>query len=197
MHPPRGSFDAYAAFVFDCDGTLVDTMPTHFIAWQKTMQRFDIDFPEDRFYALGGVPAPTIVKMLSDEAGQSLDADHIAHEKESLYAELLTAADPVHAVVELAERYRGVKPMAVATGAHRWVAEHSLDLIGIRDWFECVVTFEDVARPKPAPDTYIEAARQLNIDPAECLAFEDANPGIESARDAGMDVIDVRPFYRV
>jgi len=182
--------------VFDCDGTLVDTMPTHFIAWQKTMQQFGIDFPEDRFYALGGVPAPTIVKMLSDEAGQSLDAARIAHEKESLYAELLTAADPVHVVVELAQRYRGVKPMAVATGAHRWVAHHSLDLIGIRDWFDCVVTFEDVARPKPAPDTYVEAARRLNIDPADCLAFEDADPGIESARAAGMDVIDVRPFYR-
>lgn len=193
---PRGSFDAYAALVFDCDGTLVDTMPAHYIAWRKTMQRFGIDFAEDRFYSLGGVPAPTIVKMLSDEAGLSLDAQQIAHEKEELYAHSLTAAEPVHAVLEIAERYRGKLPLAVATGSHRWIAHHALDLIGIRDWFDCIVTFEDVTHPKPAPDTYIEAAKQLNIAPAECLAFEDADPGIQSARDAGMDVIDVRPFYR-
>ncbi len=192
MKTPRGSFDAYAALVFDCDGTLVDTMPAHWRAWNATATRYNLDFPEDRFYALGGVPAPTIVATLAAEAGLDLDADAIAHEKESLYAEQLTAAEPIHAVVEIARQFRGKMPMAVATGAHRWVCHHTLDLVGIRDWFDHIVTFEDVARPKPAPDTYLEAARRLGLNPADCLAFEDADPGIASARAAGMDVVDVR-----
>lgn len=196
MQAPRGSFDAYAALVFDCDGTLVDTMPAHYLAWRDTLARYELVFPEDRFYALGGVPAPSIAKMLADEAGRTLDHHAIALEKERLYADSLVAAEPVHAVVEIAERYRGRKPMAVATGSHRWVAHHALDLIGIRDWFDVIVTFEDVAHPKPAPDTYAEAARQLGIPAGDCLAFEDADPGLESARAAGMDAIDVRPMYR-
>lgn len=192
---PRGSLDAYAALVFDCDGTLVDTMPTHYIAWRNTLGQLGIDFPEDRFYSLGGVPATKIVAMLADEAGLSIDAVAIAHEKELEYARCLTAADPVHAVLDIASQYRGRKPLAVATGSPRWVADHALDLIGVGDWFDAIVTCEDVEHPKPAPDTYLEAAKRLNLNPADCLAFEDADPGLASARAAGMDVIDVRPLY--
>lgn len=196
MHIPRGSFDAYAGLIFDCDGTLVDTMPAHFVAWTATASKYGLTFPEDRFYEWGGVPAPTIVRTLADEQGVSLDADAVADEKERLYTESLDSLQPVHAIVEVARRHRGKMPMAVATGAHQWVAGHSLSIVGIADWFDCVVTFEDVARPKPAPDTYLEAARRLGLPPGDCLAFEDTDLGMQSARDAGMDVIDVRPHYR-
>ena len=195
MRIPRGSLDAYGALVFDCDGTLVDTMPAHYIAWRTTLQKYSIEFPEDRFYAFGGVPAPTIVRTLAGEAGVQLDAEAVAVEKETLYADTITVVQPIQAVLAIAQQYRGKMPMAVATGSHRWVAHHSLDLIGIRNWFDTIVTFEDVARPKPAPDTYLEAAKRLGIAPGDCLAFEDATPGLESARAAGMDCIDVRPLY--
>jgi len=193
---PRGSLDAYAALVFDCDGTLVDTMPAHWQAWDPTVRKYDLHFPEDRFYAWGGVPAPRIVALLAEEKGLDLDADAIAHEKETLYARSLTSAEPVHAVVDVARQFRGRKPMAVATGAHRWICHHALDLVGIREWFDVIVTFEDVEHPKPAPDTYAEAARRLGIDAADCLAFEDSEPGLESARAAGMDAVDVRPMHQ-
>lgn len=196
MQTPRGSFDAYAALVFDCDGTLVDTMPAHFVAWQATANKYGLTFPEDRFYEWGGVPAPKIVRTLAAEAGVALDADAVADEKEKRYADSLDSLQPVHAIVDIAEQHRGKMPMAVATGAHRWVATHSLTAVGIIDWFDLIVTFEDVAHPKPAPDTYLEAAKRLGIDPHECLAFEDTDLGMQSARDAGMDVIDVRPHYR-
>ncbi len=182
----------YAALVFDCDGTLVDTMPAHYRAWQSTATKYGLDFPEERFYSLGGVPAPKIVALLAAEAGVAIDAEAVAHEKEALYAASLTEAEPIHAVLDIARRLRGRKPMAVATGAHQWVCHHALDLVGIRDWFDVIVTFDEVEHPKPAADTYVEAARRLGVAPGSCLAFEDADPGIASAQAAGMDVVDVR-----
>lgn len=196
MHIPRGSLDAYDGLVFDCDGTLVDTMPAHYVAWRTTMERHGIVFEEELFYSLGGVPSPKIVELLAARAGVTLDAIAVSDEKERVYAEAMTAVQPVHAVLAIAERYRGRKPMAVATGAHRWVAHHSLDLIGVREWFDAIVTFEDVTHAKPAPDTYALAAEKLGVAARDCLAFEDAEPGLESARAAGMDVIDVRPMHR-
>jgi HAD superfamily hydrolase (TIGR01509 family) len=192
----HGSFASYGALVFDCDGTLVDTMPAHWRAWQVTADKYDLHFSEERFYAWGGVPAPRIVGLLAEEKGLDLDADAVAHDKEMLYAASLTCAEPVHAVVDIARQFRGRKPMAVATGAYRWVCHHALDLVGVGAWFDAIVTFEDVEHPKPAPDTYIEAARRLGIDPGGCVAFEDSEPGLQSARGAGMEVVDVRPLMR-
>jgi len=183
---------AYDAVIFDCDGTLVDTMPAHYRAWSRTMAEYGIEFPEARFYALGGVPAPTIVSLLAEEAGRVLDADRVAEEKERRFTEGLESVEPIEPVLAYARSLRGRKPIAVATGAQRWVAYHALDLLGIRDWFDAIVTFEDVARPKPAPDTYLEAARVLGVEPARCLALEDAAPGIASARAAGMAVVEVK-----
>ena len=196
IQPPRGSFEAYAALIFDCDGTLVDTMPSHYVAWRTTLDRYGIEFAEQRFYDWGGMPAPKIVAILADEAGLDLDAPAVAHEKETEYASGLTAAEPIAPVVEIARHYRGIKPLAVATGSPRWIADHALNLVGLGDWFDVIVTAEDVEHPKPAPDTYLEAARRLGVAPADCLAFEDAPAGLQSAAAAAMDVIDVSPLYR-
>ena len=102
--------------IFDCDGTLADTMPLHWHAWQFITQRHGLHFPEDRFYSLGGVPSRDILKMLAEEQGRSLDHIAVAHEKENAYLPLMSEVEPIHAVVEIAKANHGKIPLAVASG---------------------------------------------------------------------------------
>lgn len=190
--PDYGSF---SALVFDCDGTLADTMPAHFVAWRDTMNRYGIDFPEDRFYALGGVHAHRIVAMLFAEQGKPISDDRIleiAEEKEREFQKHLSHVTPVEPVVAVAQQFAGRLPMAVASGGYRHIIERSLELIGIRDLFPVIVSHEDVEHHKPAPDTFLLAARRLGVDPTRCCAFEDTDLGLQAVRAAGMTAVDIR-----
>jgi HAD superfamily hydrolase (TIGR01509 family) len=189
----HGAYQRFTALVFDCDGTLADTMPAHYTAWCTTLQRYGLTFPEARFYALGGTPADRLVRMLAEEQGVAIaDADAVAQEKEEVFAEHLTGIAPIDPVVALARAYRGHKPLAVATGGYRWLVQRSLTQIGVLDWFDVLVSCDDVTGHKPEPDTYLEAARRLDCAPDACCAFEDTDLGIESAERAGMTAVDVR-----
>ncbi|MEC7609375.1 MAG: HAD-IA family hydrolase [Verrucomicrobiota bacterium] len=186
----------YEGLIFDMDGTLADTMPTHFIAWSKTFKKYNINFSEDRFYALGGVPAEAIITMLAKEQGHSIDAVAIAIEKEKLFEFLLGEVQPVKEVKAIAQRYRELLPMAVATGSPMWVAEKILTALGMRNWFAAVVTADCIENPKPAPDIYVKAARLIGVDPQRCHAFEDTELGLQAASSAGMDVININTLRR-
>lgn len=188
MMTPKG-------LVFDCDGTLADTMPLHWRAWSMITQRHSLHFTEDRFYALGGVPSRDILKMLAQEQGRSLDHIAIAHEKEELYMPLMADVEPIHAVVEIARENHGKVPMAVASGGTQKIICQVLEKIGIRDLFDAVVTSEMVRNQKPAPDIFIEAARLIGVDPKECRGYEDTELGMTAIRAAGMDAVDVRKLY--
>lgn len=184
------------ALIFDCDGTLADTMPLHWRAWQVITRKYSIHFPEDRFYALGGVPTRDILKLLAKEQGRA-DFDPLiaAKEKETEYLQLLPQVGPVKPVVEIAREHRGRLPMAVASGGSRHSIGQVLAHLGIRDWFGAVVTNEDVVNQKPAPDIFLEAARRLGVEASLCRAFEDTELGLTAIRSAGMEAIDVRPMY--
>lgn len=184
------------ALIFDCDGTLAHTMPLHWKAWQVITSRYQIHFPEDRFYALGGVPSRDILRMLQKEQGRT-DFDHLAasKEKEQEYLKLLPEVGAVDAVVEIARAHRGKLPMAVASGGSRRSITRVLEHLGIIEWFGAVVTNEDVVNQKPAPDIFLEAARRLGVDPVRCRAFEDTELGLTAIRAAGMEAVDVRPLY--
>ena len=178
--------------VFDCDGTLADTMPLHWRAWQVITKRHDLHFPQDRFYSLGGVPTRDILKMLGTEQGKTLDALAVAKEKEEAYLELLHEVGPIQCVVEIAQENRGKLPLAVATGGTRRVIEKVLSHLDILHWFDAIVTSEDVKNQKPAPDIFLEAARRIGVAPEFCRGYEDTDLGMQAIRSAGMEAIDVR-----
>lgn len=189
--PPPGT----AGLIFDCDGTLADTMPAHYKAWTAMLGRFGIPFPEPRFYAMGGMPTASIIRVLAGEAGVVVtDVDSLVLEKEQLFLTHLEAVTPIQPVLAVAAAYRGKLPMAVASGGYRDTITRTLDRLGVRDWFDAMVTAEDTARHKPEPDVFLEAAKRLNVEPARCVVFEDTDIGLEAARRAGIPGIDVRPW---
>jgi len=178
--------------IFDCDGTLADTMPLHWHAWQMVTGRHGLHFPEDRFYSLGGVPTRDILKMLAQEQGRSLDHFAVAHEKEEAYLPLMAQIEPIHAVVDIARANFGRIPMAVASGGTQRIITDVLQRLKIRDLFGAVVTSEMVKHQKPAPDIFLEAARLIGVEPKHCRAYEDTDLGLTAIRAAGMEAVDVR-----
>jgi beta-phosphoglucomutase family hydrolase len=178
--------------VFDCDGTLANTMPLHWRAWQAIAAKYKLHFPEDRFYALGGVPSRDILKMLAKEQGVTLDHIEAAHEKENVYLPLMAQVEPIHAVVEIARANYGKVPMAVASGGTQPIIIGVLEHLKIRHLFDAVVTSEMVQNQKPAPDIFIEAARLIGVNPKACRGYEDTDLGMQAIRSAGMEAVDVR-----
>ena len=178
--------------IFDCDGTLADSMPLHWRAWQVVLARHGLHLPEERFYSLGGVPSQDILKMLSAEQGIALDPLAVAREKEAEYLPLIAEVGPINAVVDIArQNYRKI-PLAVASGGTRKVIEQVLDHLGIRRLFQAIITSEDVLKQKPAPDIFLEAARRIAVAPQLCRAYEDTDLGMQAIRAAGMEGVDVR-----
>ena len=190
---PPGDF---AAYIFDCDGTLADTMPTHYRAWQLVLGRHAVHFPEKMFYELGGAPAGEIVALMNDRHGLALPVEDTVWRKESIYLQLSTGIAPIGPVVAIARANAGRKPMAVASGGHRNVVLNTLRVVGIVDLFDAIVTVEDYLRGKPAPDAFLEAAHRLGAAPAQCLVFEDTATGAAAAKAAGMQCVLVPPLRR-
>jgi len=182
--------------IFDCDGTLADTMPLHWHAWQIVTQRHGLHFPEDRFYSFGGVPSRDILKLLAQEQGRSLDHIAVAREKEETYLPLIARAEPIHAVVEIAKANHGKIPMAVASGGTQPIIVQVLEHLKIRHLFGAVVTNEMVKNQKPAPDIFLEAARLIGVEPRFCRAYEDTELGLRAIRAAGMEAVDVRELLK-
>jgi HAD superfamily hydrolase (TIGR01509 family) len=180
------------AIIFDCDGTLADTMPAHYISWRETLRPYGIDFPEERFWAMGGYSAEAIVGVLAREQGKTVDAHKVGMEKDASFDRYLPNVRPIEEVVAVARQHLGKIPMAVATGGTRAFCTEVLTRLEILHWFDAIVTAEDVPQGKPAPDIFQEAARLLNVDPGQCVVYEDTDPGIDGARRAGMAYVDVR-----
>ena len=182
---PRG-------IIFDCDGTLADTMPLHWRAWQVIAKRHGFSLPEERFYSLGGVPSRDILRILSTEQGVPLDPLAVAREKEVEYLPLIAQVEPINTVVGVARENYGKIPLAVASGGTKKIIEQVLEHLGILDLFQAIVTSEDIVNQKPAPDIFLEAARRLGVPPQFCRAYEDTDLGMRAIRAAGMEAVDVR-----
>jgi HAD superfamily hydrolase (TIGR01509 family) len=190
LNIPEGDFDG---FIFDCDGTLADTMPMHYLAWVQAFKdyRTPFDFTEDKFYSLGGVATSRIVAILNKEYGTNYDYEEIATHKEEIFMKMLTSVNPIQPVCDFARKAAANgQPVSVASGGFPHIVRHTLKLIGMDGIFkDLIVTPDLVQHGKPAPDMFLYAAKLMNTAPEKCLVFEDAVPGIEGARAAGMQVV--------
>ena len=187
---PEGDF---AGYIFDLDGTLVDTMPLHYRAWDAAMRRAGLAVPldEDLFYSLGGVPTRRVAQLIAQHYGLTIDVEKVFHEKESLFTEIQQDAQLIAPTVEFARNAAKTHPMAVASGGPRDIVTRSLELAGLLPLFRAVVSADDVVHGKPAPDMFLLAAKLIGVEPTRCLVFEDAEPGIKAALAAGMKVVRV------
>ncbi len=185
--------DGFEAVIFDCDGTLVDSMPAHFDAWCEALAEFGAGgiFKEDVFFAMGGRPTRDIVVDLNSEYGLKLDPEAVALAKRDAFLRKLSQITLIEEVADFAKSLRGKMPLAIATGGSRMVIEKTLKMIGASDWFDEVVTADDVREGKPAPDIFLKAAELLGVAPEKCLVIEDAPPGVIAAQAAGMQVVTI------
>ena len=188
-------FASSTGLIFDCDGTLADTMPLHFIAWQTTLSRHGISFPEDLFYSMAGQPTDLIVEKLLIAQNLTGDPVAIAHEKELEFLETLDDVQPILPIVDIAQRHRATHPMGVGSGSNRDTVLRILKIIGMDDFFDAVVGAEDTEKHKPEPDVFLEVAHRIGAEPAGCCVFEDADLGVEAAHRAGMTCFDVRSIF--
>jgi HAD superfamily hydrolase (TIGR01509 family) len=185
---PAGSFRAY---LFDCDGTIVDSMPLHYIAWKTAFAEWNCPFPEDLFYAWGGKPTREIIATLNETHGLAMPVEALAEHKEELYFEMLPQLKAIPEVVEIIEAEHGRIPFAVVSGGRRISVTLALSALHLMDKFETIVGSEDYVNSKPAPDAFLLAAERLGVAPKDCLAFEDTDMGIASATAAGMATVKI------
>jgi beta-phosphoglucomutase-like phosphatase (HAD superfamily) len=197
------TFDAskYDGYIFDCDGTLADTMPLHYKAWSETLDAKlgrTSDFTESMFYHYGGMPARQIVERLNRDYGYGLPVDEFAHEKEMRFVELLPGIGPVQEVVDVLNRLGPNAKVAVASGGLTEIVRKTLLFLGLsvgpKEKIKFLIGSDQVTHGKPNPELFLHAAKLLGVEPKRCLVFEDAEPGFQAAKAGGMDYIDVRPF---
>lgn len=184
---------SFAAIIYDCDGTLVDSMPLHYRAWRHALEVHGAPwpFPEDYFYSQAGIAEPDTVRRLNEVHGTAVDPEAVARTKLDTFFELLDDLQPVRPVSRHALEQRGRVPLAVVSGSEERLVRHCLQRTGMLDWFECIVTPADVRRGKPAPDMFLLAAERLGVAPVDCLVFEDGQSGIDGATAAGMSTVFV------
>ena len=191
---PTGAFRAY---LFDCDGTIADSMPLHYIAWKQALGEHGCVFPEDVFYSWGGMPTVQIVETLSAQQGIPMNAREVAHRKELLYYQLLPQLQAVPEVLEQIHLSHGRIPFAVVSGGNRESVTNSLNTLGLLDKFDTLVCSEDYTKGKPDPEPFLVAAQRLGVAPSACLVFEDTDMGIQAATAAGMASVRIlQPWER-
>ena len=182
------------ALIFDCDGTLVDTMPLHWEAWHAAFAAAGAACPQTLLDELAGMPAPDIIAIFNERYGHNLDITAVAEDKERRTAEKLKTVGPIQPVVDLVYRYHGKLPLAVASGGRLAGVETSLRAIGLLDYFDAIITASDPVQPKPAPDIFLAAAARLGVAAEACEVFEDGDMGLIGAKKAGMVATDIRPY---
>ena len=187
--PPR-EFDAY---LFDCDGTIADSMPLHYIAWKQALADWNCDFDENLFYAWGGMPIAEIISTLNKQHNLNMVVETVCERKENAYYELLPQLKAVPEVVEHIEAQHGRIPLAVVSGSTRESVVASLTALQLLDKFNALVCAGDYKKGKPDPEAFLLAAEKLGVRPADCLVFEDTDMGIQAATAAGMASVRIPP----
>jgi len=180
--------------IFDLDGTLADTMGIHFFAWQEVAAKLNFSFPEKLFYELAGMPTTKIVEILNKKNNSNFIAEEILPLKEKAFLKNIDKVEPIDKICNLAKKYFNQKPISIGTGGKKSVVLQTLDKIGMKKYFEIIVTAEDVEKHKPDPETFLLCAKLMKIAPKDCIVFEDGDQGLLAAQNAGMQATDIRPI---
>jgi len=183
--------------IFDLDGTLADTMPYHFKGWRTACHKFGVDIDTAFLRKHTGSPGWIIADEIIKECrlNGNVTIDQLMNEKLSEFYKDQHLVKPIMPVVEIVKKYYGILPMAVGSGGHRDAVERTLEITGLRKYFDIIVTANDVDNFKPHPETFLKCAELMNVDPEHIEVFEDADLGIEAALNAGMIATDVRSWY--
>ncbi len=185
-------YERYDGLIFDMDGTILDTEPTHRKAWNNVLGGYGLRFDMDAMVALNGSPTWRIAQAVIELNQADLDPHLLAREKtDAVKAMLLDTVQPLP-LIEVVKAWHGRRPMAVGTGSESAIAEALLAHLNLRQYFTAVVAADDVKNHKPAPDTFLLCAERMGVAPEKCVVFEDADFGLQAARLAGMDAVDVR-----
>jgi HAD superfamily hydrolase (TIGR01509 family) len=183
---PEGKF---AAYLFDCDGTIADSMPIHFVAWRRALAEWNCDFAEDLFYGWGGLSVAEIIGRLNTMQELTMPVDAVSRRKEEFYYESLPQLKAVPEVLEHIEDQYGQIPFAVVSGSTRESVTASLNALKLLDRFETLVCAGDYKKSKPDPEPFLIAAARLGVPAESCLVFEDAKLGVQAANAAGMAAV--------
>ena len=185
---PPGPFRAY---LFDCDGTITDSMPLHYTAWSRALSEWNCLFSEDLFYAWGGMSVAEIIATLNENHGLNMPAEDVSRRKEQLYLEIVPQLKAVPEVLEHIKANHGRIPFAVVSGSTLESVTASLQTLKILDKFDTLVCAGDYQHSKPDPEPFLVAAKRLGVAPEDCLVFEDADMGIQAATAAGMASVKI------
>lgn len=183
------NYDQYLGFIFDMDGTLLDTMPTHLQAWRRTAQEFNFPYSDEWIHSMGGMPSYKIIEEINRRYNLSIDPQGASRYKMAQFSQLAHDVAIIDCTFEVLRHFYSKKKMAIGTGSQRVSATNLLSESGLIDKIDALVTANDVNNHKPHPDTFLLAATKLNIEPSKCLVFEDTELGKQAAHAAGMDCI--------
>ena len=183
--------------IFDLDGTVADTMPTHYIAWKNAAARYGINFTIELFEQLAGIPLYPTVEKLNELFDKNIDPKEMGDSKEKEYEDNMYKIQPIKPVMDIIRQYHGKLPMAIGTGGCRRLSLKAMKIAGIDQYIDKLVSADDVTKHKPHPETFLKCAELIGVKPEDCLVFEDGILGIQAAKAAGMQVIDVTKYYEV
>ena len=183
--------------IFDLDGTVANTMQNHFNAWRNAVLPHGIDFTADLFKSLTGMPRAATILKLNELFGTTMDPLEVGNVKAAHFKTLVNDTKEISVVADVIRKYQNVLPMSVGTGSTRNGAKKTLDVIGMGDVFDIVITANDIQNPKPHPETFLTCANLMDVHPKDCIVFEDGILGMQAAETAEMMVVDVNDYYKM
>ncbi|MDF1518305.1 MAG: beta-phosphoglucomutase family hydrolase [Lutibacter sp.] len=185
------------ALIFDLDGTIANTMPNHFISWRKAVLPHGIDFNATLFMQLTGMPRTATIEKLNDMFGTKMNPDIVGKVKDDYFKTLVNLTEEIRVVTDVIRKYHTILPMSIGTGSTKKGAKKTLEIIGFENYFDIVITADDIINHKPHPETFLKCAKLMGVKPQECVVFEDGILGMNAAEEAGMMVVDVNDYFKV
>jgi beta-phosphoglucomutase-like phosphatase (HAD superfamily) len=191
------AFYGAKALIFDCDGTLVDSAPVYGKAWAAGFASSGGRMADDWYRDRNGLSEHILMDAFEQvSGGLKLDREQVIAHMRNAYLENMGALSEISMIASIARKNVGRLPMAVASGGPAAIVVPSLRYLKLDTLFDAIITLDDVGVPKPGPNLFMEAARRLNTEPANCVVFEDSDEGIAAAAKAGMRCFGVRALTR-